>query len=134
MPTTLSAKTSQPLVKPLGKNKSQTNNHHVWEHVLFANHYLDHLNNYLLWNINVKISTVGKLLKKRNCNSCNYWIIIFTFCDASLLRKFFTANIIFGIYLGLYVLGLTTKLFFVEKNNHILKTMDKGLTVPKWVL
>ena len=38
-----------------------------------------------------------------------------------------------GFIWDLYVLGLKSK-FFVKKANQILKTMDKGLTVPRWVL
>ena len=38
-----------------------------------------------------------------------------------------------GVIWELYVLDLKTKVF-CRKNNQILKTMDKGLTVPRWVL
>ena len=52
-----------------------------------------------------------------------------------LSTKFFTANIILGIYLGfiwdLYVLGLKSKVFFVKNNNQIFKTLDKRLTVRR---
>ena len=38
-----------------------------------------------------------------------------------------------GFIWDLYVLSLKTKVF-CRKNNQILKTMDKGFTVPRWVL
>jgi len=47
------------------------------------------------------------------------------------------SQILYGQYLGFiwdsYVLGLKTKVF-CRKKNQMLKTIDKGLTVPKWVL
>ena len=43
-------------------------------------------------------------------------------------------QLLWKIFWNLYVLGLKTNNYCRKKNNQILKTMDKGLTVPRWVL